>query len=253
MKGYKGFDKDLKCRGFQYEFDKDYETDGAILCDEGFHFCEDPIDCFKYYSPAFSKYAEIDAAEVSDEKDPTDSKRVAKKIHIGAEINAFTIVKAHIDYVKSRVTESVEKGDSESVSVGSNQAATAGTFGAATAGDFGAATAGNFGAATAGDSGAATAGNSGAATAGDSGAATAGNSGAATSRGSSASGKNGLSVARGNGVKVKGGMGAVLVIVKENEDNYDISEWKAAVVDGNAIKEDTWYELIDGEFKEVIE
>ena len=48
-------------------------------------------------------------------------------------------------------------------------------------------------------------------------------------------------------------MGAVLVIVKENEDNYDISEWKAAVVDGNAIKEDTWYELIDGEFKEVIE
>ena len=90
------------------------------------------------------------------------------------------------------------------------------------------------------------------ATAGDCGAATAGNRGAATSRGSSATGKNGLSVARGNDVKVKGGLGAVLVLCKEND--YDIiKEWKAEVVDGERIKADTWYKLVDGKFKEVEE
>ena len=91
------------------------------------------------------------------------------------------------------------------------------------------------------------------ATAGDYGAATAGNKGAATSRGKSATGKNGLSVARGNDVKVKGGIGAILVICEENKNNYDIKEWKAAVVDGEVIKADTWYCLKNGEFAEVEE
>ena len=81
--------------------------------------------------------------------------------------------------------------------------------------------------------------------------ATAGSYGAATSRGSSASGENGLSVARGNNVRVKGGLGAVLVIAEEMSDSYEIKEWKAAVVDGEAIKPDTWYTLKDGEFMEV--
>ena len=97
----------------------------------------------------------------------------------------------------------------------------------------------------------ATAGSYGAATAGDSGAATAGDSGAATSRGSSAVGKNSLAVARGNNVKVKGGLGAILVIAEEYSFNYDIKAWKAVVVDGNTIKADTWYRLVDGELTEV--
>ena len=99
----------------------------------------------------------------------------------------------------------------------------------------------------------ATAGAFGAATAGDSGAATAGAFGAATARGSASTGINGLSVVRGNGVKARGGLGAVLVIAIENNDSYDIKEWKAAVVDGETIKADTWYTLKDGEFVEVPE
>ena len=142
-------------------------------------------------------------------------------------------------------------GDSGAATAGNSGAATAGDKGAATAGNSGAATAGNYGAATAGNYGAATAGDKGAATAGDSGAATAGNYGAATSRGESASGKNGLAVARGNGVKVKGGMGALLVIAEENDNNYDIKDWKAVIVDGENIKANTWYQLVDGELKEV--
>ena len=56
---------------------------------------------------------------------------------------------------------------------------------------------------------------------------------------------------RGNGVKAKGGLGTILVIAIEKRDSYDIAEWKAAVVDGEAIKADTWYTLKNGEFVEV--
>ena len=91
------------------------------------------------------------------------------------------------------------------------------------------------------------------ATAGNYGAATAGDYGVATSRGSAASGENGLSVARGNNVRVKGGIGAILVIVEEERDGYNIREWKAAVVDGKEIKADTWYKLENGELIEVEE
>jgi hypothetical protein len=142
---------------------------------------------------------------------------------------------------------------------GNYGAATAGNYGAATAGDQGAATAGNYGAATAGDYGAVTAGNRGAATAGDYGAATAGdygaatagNRGAATSRGKSAVGKNGIACARCTNPRAKGDLGAVLVLVEEKEDDYDIANWKAVVVDGKDIKPNTWYELSDGELRVV--
>ena len=90
-----------------------------------------------------------------------------------------------------------------------------------------------------------------AASAGSYGAASAGESGAAVSRGSAESGANGLSVARGNDVKVKGGLGAILVIAIENENNYDIKEWKSVVVDGKDIKPDTWYTLKGGKMVEL--
>lgn len=96
----------------------------------------------------------------------------------------------------------------------------------------------------------ATAGDYGAATAGYRGAATAGDYGAATSRGKSSTGKNGLSVARGYRVKVKGGLDSILVIAEEKKDSYEISNWKAVVVDGVNIKADTWYTLKDGELIE---
>ena len=139
-----------------------------------------------------------------------DSKRVGKTIKIGAEIGLPGIIKAHFEYVKSRCTNEHNAEPGKP----------------ATAGSYGAATAGSYGAATAGDRG------------------------AATSRGSSASGKYGLSVARGNSCKVKGGMGAVLVLVEENEGDYGINAWAAAVVDGEKIKADTWYMLKDGKFVE---
>ena len=220
MKVYKGTNKDMQCtpdgKVFQYEQGVTYEKPKAELCAHGFHACEAPLDVFSYYAPGTgSRYFEAELEDVSPKRQG-DSKVCGKKITLGAEIGVPGLVKAHIEYVKAHTT--TEHTDPKL--------------------------------ATAGDSGAATAGDSGAATAGFRGAATAGFRGAATSRGKSASGKNGLSVARGNGVKVKGGLGAVLVIVEENDDNYDIAAWKAAVVDGEAIKADTWYTLKNGEFVE---
>ena len=141
-------------------------------------------------------------------------------------------------------------GDYGAATAGDYGAATAGDYGAATAGDSGAATAGDYGAATAGDSGAATAGDYGAATAGDSGAATAGDYGAATSRGSASVGANGIACARGNNVRVKGGLGAILVIAEEQPTDYNIAHWKAVEVDGETVKADTWYRLVDGKLVE---
>ena len=232
MKAYKGFDKNLQCRGLQYEIGGTQEVDKVKLCNQGLHACEAPLDVFRYYAPGEgSRYCEVEMDGVSDERGD-DSKRVAKKLTVGAEIGIPGLVKAHVEYVKAHTT--MEHTD--------QKAATAGACGAATAGDSGAATAGAYGAATAGDSGAAAAGAYGAATAGY--------RGAATAKGSVSVGKNGCGLVRGNDVKIKGGLGAVLVICEENEDNWDIKEWKAFVVDGTDIRADTWYKLVNGKLVE---
>ena len=248
MKAYKGFDKNLQCRGLQYEVGGTQEVDKVKLCNQGLHACEAPLDVFNYYAPGDgSRYCEVEMDGVSDERGE-DSKRVAKKLTVGAEIGIPGLVKAHIEYVKAHTT--MEHTDPKAATAGDSGAATAGNYGAATAGYRGAATAGDSGAATAGDRGAATAGNYGAATAGDRGAATAGDGGAATSRGSVSVGKNGCGLVRGNVVKIKGGLGAVLVICEESADDYDIKECQAFVVDGEDIKADTWYKLVKGKLVE---
>ena len=224
IRSFKGFEKDMTCRGKQYEEGKDYEEKSACACASGMHACEYPLDCFSYYPPGQSVYHEVTQSGDID-RSGDDTKVASTRMHIGARLSIAGLVEAAIEYTKSRTT--TEYTDPER------------------------ATAGDRGAATAGDSGAATAGNCGAATAGYRGAATAGDSGAATSRGRSASGENGLSVARGNDVRVKGGIGAVLVIVEEKRDSYDIDSWASAVVDGEKIKADTWYKLEGGKFVEV--
>ena len=101
MKCYKGFDKDLKCRDFQYEIGKKYEEERAEICDTGFHACENPLDVFGYYAPADSRYCEVEL-DANDQKSD-DSKRVGKKISIKAEIGIAGIVKAGLEYIKDQV------------------------------------------------------------------------------------------------------------------------------------------------------
>ena len=241
LKTYKGFNKDMTCRDFKYEEGKEYEISGDVeCCKNGFHACEDPLDCFNYYAPGQSVYHEVEQSGEISRKNDGDSKIASSKIKIGAKIDIAKIVSLHFDFVKSRTT--FENTDPKQAS--------AGAYGAASAGWKGAASAGAYGAASAGASGAASAGAYGAASAGAYGAASAGASGAAVSRGSAAVGKNGIACARGNGCKVKGGLGSILVIAEENATDYDIKEWKAFVVDGEKIKADTYYMIKDGEIVE---
>ena len=216
MKMYKGFDKDLKCRDFQYEIGKTYEESTAELCESGFHACERPLDVFKYYAPGkMSRYCEVNLDDVSDQMS-NDSKRCGKKISVKAEIGIAGLVRAQIQYVNEHTTmkhtdpKHATAGDFGAATAGKHGAATAGESGAATAGESGAATAGDFGAATAGESGAATAGKHGAATAGESGAATAGESGAATAGdfGAATAGESGAATAGKYGAATAGYFGA---------------------------------------------
>ena len=204
---YKGFDKDLKCRGFQYEIGKEYECAAAVACETGFHACERPLDVFSYYPPASSRYCEVEQSGETNASS-NDSKVASTKIKIGAEIGIPGLVKAQIEYVKAHTT--TEHTDPKAATAGNSGAATAGDWGAATAGYSGAATAGNRGAATAGDWGAATAGYRGAATAGDSGAATAGDCGAATAGdwGAATAGDCGAATAGNSGAATAGDCGA---------------------------------------------
>ena len=195
IKSYKGFNPDMTCTPgstpFQYEEGKEYEDSGASVCNHGFHACERPLDVFRYYPPGNSIYHEVEQSGEIDRGDD-DSKVASSKIKIGARLDVAGLVKAQIEFTKSRTT--TENVDPDH--------------------------------------------------------ATAGNYGAATSRGNSSTGKYGLSVARGNGVRVKGGMGSILVIAEENNFDFKVKDWKAAVVDGKEIKADTWYKLENGEFVE---
>ena len=246
IKAYKGFDKDLKCKGRQYtEGVEDHVSDVAKLCEEGVHACERPLDVFSYYTPDNSVYHEVELAGVSDER-KEDSKICGTDIKVKGKLNIAGLVKAQIEYTKSHCTNEYNAENGKPATAGDCGAATAGYRGAATAGDSGAATAGYRGAATAGNYGAATAGDSGAATAGDYGAATAGNYGAATSRGKSSVGENGIACSRSKNARVKGGMGAILVCAQENEYDCDIKTWAAGVVDGKSILPDIWYKAENG-------
>ena len=198
MKTYKGFDKDLKCRGFQYEIGKEYETDSAKACESGFHACENPLDVFKYYSPADSRYCEVEQSGEID-RDTDDSKIASSKIKIGAEIGLAGIVKAGVDFILEKAKK--ETSDIEESSSGNG--------------------------------------------------AQIGSSGDWAKIGSS--GENCVICCAGHGCKVKAKKGSWITLAEwgySGEKPIPICV-KTEQVDGERIKEDTFYTLKNGEFVEV--
>lgn len=217
IKAYKGFNKDMTCNGFQYEEGKEYQAEGKIeFCKNGFHACEDPLDCFRYYSPAASVFHEVEQdGEIYNNRNGDDSKTVSSQIKIGANIGITEIVKAHCYYVKAHITTEHTNP----------KKATAGDFGAATAGD------------------------SGAATAGFKGAATAGSYGIASSFGSASVGIKALAVCRSDHPKARGKLGAILVVAVENPKK-EIVDCKMGTVDNEQLMEDRWYTVKNGAWVE---
>ena len=113
VKSYKGFNKDMTCRGFQYKEGKEYETSKAVVCNEGFHACEHPLDCLGYYPPNTSVYHEVEqTGEFSSDSGSRDSKIASTKIKIGAKLSIAGLVQAAIDFTKSKtVTMQDATGD----------------------------------------------------------------------------------------------------------------------------------------------
>ena len=100
--GFKGFDKDLKCRGFQFEIGKTYKEDKAIICEKGFHFCENPIDIFSYYDPATSRFAEVTGTGKMAAHD-NDSKIACTELHVKAEVSLSAIIGVGVKFILDEV------------------------------------------------------------------------------------------------------------------------------------------------------
>ena len=189
MKSYKGFNKDMTCRGYQFEEGKEYHEDNAVLCESSFHACENPIDCFRYYSPADSVYHEVELDEASEKKFD-DSKICGKHIKIGARLNILNIANLAVEYINSKIDD--EKKESNT-------------------GDYSAA---------------------------------------------SVEGKDSVAISTGFESKAKASLGSAICICEHGEWNgetYPLLAIKAAIIDGETLKPDTWYKLENGEFVEVKE
>ena len=218
MKMYKGFDKDLKCRDFQYEIGKTYEEPTAELCEKGFHACEYPLDVFGYYAPGnMSRYCEVDLDDVSNKKSNDDSKRCGRKIAVKAEIGIAGLVKAAVEYTMEKAIPE----NSEHATGWHGAASATGWQGAAFA-------TGWQGAASAtGEQGAA-----------------------------SATGTESVAAALGIDSKAKGALGCWIVIAEWERDekfNWHRKDVQCFKVDGENIKPDTWYKLKNGYLLEVSE
>ena len=209
MRAFKGFNKDLTCRGYQYEEGKEFHTERAECCDTGFHACEYPLDCFGYYDPAHSVFHEVELSGEMD-KSGDNTKVCATDIKIGARLSIAGLVKMAIDFTMSKVNK--EAGSDEQH---------------------------GFASAT-------------------------GYKGA-----SSVSDPTGVAVAWGHEARAKGCKGAHLILSDwkyvgaryrdgDYMDPYHKESWeltgaKMVVVDGEKIKEDTYYRCIEGEIVEVTE
>ena len=226
MKAYKGFDKDLRCRGFQYDVGGEYEKQEANICREGFHACENPLDTLRYYRPGDSRYCEVDL-EDNGQRESGDSKVCGKKIKIGAEIGLDGVIKAGVRFIFEKcdgATEDYASGESGNAAASGwmgNAAASGSSGNAAASGWRGnAAASGAWGTAT-----------------------VTGQYG-----GAKALGNDCLATAWGPESKAMGKAGNWLVL-SEHKCGA-IVDARLVRVDGEIIKSDTWYVLRNGKIVE---
>ena len=218
---YKGFDKNWKCRGYQYEIGKTYEHEGKVeACKSGFHSCEYPLDVFSYYAPSESKFALVKASgEISKGND--DSKIASTKITIEAELNIPKLAQKAVDFIMGKINWANKQTNTGYQSVATNT--------------------GNRSAATnTGDRSVAT---------------NTGYQSAATNTGyqsvAEVSGEHSIAASLGEKSKARAGVNGAIVCVYRNDDG-ELIHIRASKVGENGIKPDTWYTLDEnGDFVEV--
>ncbi|EHB9133579.1 hypothetical protein JYY82_002494, partial [Salmonella enterica subsp. enterica serovar Curacao] len=107
---FKGFNKDLKCRNFQFKIGKTFHHDGKVeACGSGFHACECPFDVFSYYPPAESRYAETISFGVIDREEEGDTKITSASITIKAELTLSQFIQRGIEWIWSKIDKSLEQ------------------------------------------------------------------------------------------------------------------------------------------------
>ncbi|EHO0574878.1 hypothetical protein O2B94_000405 [Salmonella enterica] len=235
---FKGFNKDLKCRDFQFEIGKTFHHDGKVeACGSGFHACEFPFDVFSYYSPADSRFAETISFGITDREEDGDTKIASASITIKAELTIPQFIQRGIEWIWSKIDKSLEQqimyGDcSAATNTGNCSAATnTGYRSAAT-------NTGNCSAAT-------NTGNCSAAT-------NTGYRSAATNTGyrsaAEVSGSQSVAAAFGIEGKARASEGGAIVLCYRDEDG-ELIHIRASKVGENSIMPNTWYQLNeDGEF-----
>ena len=215
---YKGFDKDFKCRGFQYEVGKTYEMDSNIAyCNRGFHACESPMEVFDYYDMLTSRFAEVEQSGKMD-KEADSTKTCSSRIKIKAELKLADIINLGVEWLKEITSPYKTEVNNTSNDGDSAQIGSSGYY------------------AKIGSSGYS---------------AQIGSSGNYAQIGSS--GKDSVIMCAGHDSKAKAAIGSWITLAewKRIEDVWKPICVKTEQVDGKRIKADTYYKLIDGKFEEV--
>ncbi|ECJ7495622.1 hypothetical protein CWG58_04710 [Salmonella enterica subsp. enterica serovar Senftenberg] len=210
---FKGFNKDLKCRGFQFAIGETFHHDGKVeACGSGFHACECPFDVFSYYPPAESRYAETISFGIIDSEEGGDTKIASSSITIKDELTLPQFIQRGIEWIWSKIDKSLE----QQIMCGNRSAAT---------------NTGNRSAATnTGDQSAAT--NTGYQSAAE------------------VSGSQSVAASLGIKGKSRASEGGAIVLCYRDK-NGELIHIRASKVGENGIMPNTWYQLDeDGEFVE---
>ena len=219
---YKGFDKNMQCRGFQYEVGKEYEMDGEIkCCNRGFHACKSPLEVWDYYDILNSRYAEVEQSGKIDAEENT-TKVCSSRIKIKAELKLADIINIGVEWLKEITSPSKVKADGALNDNGDRKKQIG----------------------SSGDS------------------AKIGSSGYSAKIGSSgdsakidSTGEDSVVMCAGNSSIAKAKVGSWITLAEwkwSDEKKRDVPVCvKTEYVDGENIKADTWYQLKDGEFIEV--
>ena len=221
---YKGFDKNMQCRGFQYEVGKEYEMDGEIkCCNRGFHACKSPMEVWDYYDMLSSRFAEVEQSGKIDEEEKS-TKVCSSHIKIKAELKLADIINIGVEWLKDITSPSKVKtdgalndnGDRKKQIGSSGYSAQIGS-----SGDY----------------------------------AKIGSSGDSAKIGST--GEDSVIMCAGDNSKAKAKVGSWITLAEwkwSDDKNRDVPVCvKTEYVDGVNIKADTWYQLKNGKFVEVTE
>ena len=226
---YKGFDKNMECRGFKYEVGKEYEMDGEIkCCNRGFHACKSPIEVWDYYDMLNSRFAEVEQSGKIDEEEKS-TKICSSRIKIKAELKLADIINIGVEWLKDITSPSKIKEDGVLNDNGYRRKQIGSSGGSAKIGSSGdyakIGSSGNY--------------------------AKIGSSGGSAQIDST--GEDSVIMCAGNESKAKAKVGSWITLAEwkwSDEKNRNVPVCvKTEYVDGENIKADTWYQLKNGKFE----